>query len=308
MWWISLALAYETDQLTDRHLPLDDALPAADARMNKVLAAAIAATNARTQCRASEDRSRAVLRKEIVDRASGSHPVPHRGASRSLGYGRYSAWLETSEEVPRREFLSRDDLFGPVTVGESVLLALVGVCSTIRFGDVWLGTDKLDHFLDTGFHYTKRRTHAQAIRYGTRTELSYYGLWTSKAFSFADLAANEAGYRFYTGLGSEGSVVQRDADGCLTQVKPFTWADWVTEDFDEVKWPSTYTARVGAVVRAHVASEPERYCPTWEALGGPAYDASLATLPVPPYVGAKHPPREDPYRLGEVCASWTPTP
>ena len=306
MWWISVALAYEKDQLTDRQIPLPDALPAADAKMNEVLAEAIAATNARTQCRATDDRTRDVLTREIVDRAAGSHPVPHRGVPRSFGYGQYSGWLETTDRVERREFLDRDDLFGPVTVGESVVLSLAGVCSTVRFGDHLLGTDKLDHFLDTGYHYTKRRTPQAAIRYGTRTERSYYGLWTSKAFSYADLAANHAGYRFYSELLSDASVARRGADGCVTQVAPFTWAAWITDEFDEVRSPSSYTRKVGAVVRAHIVSEPERYCPAWEALGGEAYDASLVDLPIPGYVGAKHPPRADPYGLGDVCRGADP--
>lgn len=301
MWWVSVALGYETDQITDRTLALADATEVIDARMNALLVEAAARANARTRCQGDDDELREALAREIVSLTSRPHPVPHRGAARSLGYGQYSAWIETSPEVDRRDFLARDDVFGPVRVRDSAVLALAGVCSTIRVGDVLIGTDKLDHFLDTGYHYTRRPDADAAIRYGTRTERSFYGLWTSKAFSYADLAANEAGYRFYEGLLTPGSAVVRGADRCALPTGTFTWRDWITPEMDEAWNPSVYTRRVGAIVRAHVASQPARYCPTWEALGGPDYDAHLAALAVPPYVGPRHPRREDPYGLGDLC-------
>lgn len=301
------AYAYETDQLTGRDEPLADALPWANLAMDGVLAASIEATNERLECDASEERTRAVLAQEIHRRTAHEQPMMQKGLLRSPGYGRYQALLETGP-VERREFLDRSDIFGELSLTESIVLRIAGTCSTVVLGGYWIGTDKLDHFFGEGFDYWRKSRDGadpeKAIRWGTRTEWSIYGLITSRTFSFADLAANHAGYEFYAGLLREGSVVQLDEDGCAAQVRPFDWSLHVSPDWDEVWNPSVHTPLVERGIARHLEAHKDEVCDSWSRWKTPEYEAHIAALdPAPPYVVEPVPPRTDPYRLAELCAS-----
>lgn len=299
---VATALAYETDQLTDRDRPLADALVPANAWMDAALQEAASETNRGTGCSEDDTATRNALTRQVASLTGRRETVPRRGLARQFGFGRYSAWLEQTDAVERRAFEERTDIFGGATIEDSVILRFAGPCATLLLAGVLIGTDKIDHFLDTGYHYTQRHDEISAIRFGTRTERTYYGLWTSKAFSYGDLAANAAGYRFYEGLLGPDSVMRRDERGCVVQARPFDWSAYVTSDWDEALNPSVYTRRVERSIQAHIAAAPERYCPAWEALGGPAFDAHLGELPPrPPYVEGRAPERSDPFRLGDVC-------
>ncbi len=300
---VAAAVAYETDQLTDRDRPLADAVLPANARMDVELAAAAAETNRIVGCEADVNFQRHVLATQVAILTGRREAVPRRGLARQFGFGRYGAWLEESPEIERREFDDRSDVFGGVTMNDSVILRLAGPCSTILLAGVLIGTDKLDHFLDTGYHYTQRVDADAALRFGTRTERTYYGLWTSKAFSYADLAANSGGYRFYEGLLGPDSVMQRDDQGCVVQARPFDWSSWVTPEWDEVLNPSVYTSRVGRSIGTHIRASADRYCAAWQALEGVAYQDHLAALTIPAYVQGRSPPRSDPFDLQDVCGS-----
>lgn len=299
------ALAYETDQLTDRERPLADALVPANLHMDELLSVAAREANRSVGCDAEPESLRRELALQIARAAGRSEAVEHRGLARQFGFGRYGAWIEESPDIDRREFDDRDDIYGGATIEDSVILRFAGPCSTLLLAGVLIGTDKLDHFLDTGYHYTQRPDEATAIRFGTRTERTYYGLWTSKAFSYGDLAANAAGYRFYEGLLGPDSAMQRDAQGCVVQARPFDWSAYVTNDWDEALNPSVYTRRIDRSLQAHIAADPERYCAAWRALGGPAYEEHLATVfaSTPPYVRGRAPERSDPFGLAAFCGT-----
>jgi len=89
--------------------------------------------------------------------------------------------------------------------------------STVRIGDVYLGTDKIGHFFDKGFivyeAYWKARTEGadeaeawrRAVALGTGSHPFYsekgiVGNWTSGAYSNADLLTDYVGAWFYRNL------------------------------------------------------------------------------------------------------------
>ncbi len=81
-----------------------------------------------------------------------------------------------------------------------------------------LGVDKLEHLLQQGYQYyeiyeralgkgeSKGKARQKAIEWGKKTERTYYGLLSSGVYSNADLFANYAGWKFYTGLTENLSI------------------------------------------------------------------------------------------------------
>lgn len=301
------ARAYETDQLTERGQPLEDALPVANARVDVMLASAIDRVNARTRCQATPEETRRLLADEIHELSAVKRMVWRRGLTRMAGFGRYAAWMETAP-VSSRPFLDREDIFGELSFMESVILHTSGPCGTLRVGGVLVGTDKFDHFWDLGFNYWKlaeRKDDATAgVAYGTNTELFYYGLLTSRTFSFADLRANYDGYLFYADLLEGDSLLQLDEDGCVVQTRAWDWRDWLDWEYDEVLNPSVFAPIVQWGLTRTLIERKEEVCADYAQWGGPAYAAHLDAVlssPVPPYVYGPSPARSDPFQLEALC-------
>jgi hypothetical protein len=86
------------------------------------------------------------------------------------------------------------------------------VSPTIRMYGEEFGTDKISHIFEQGFDYyviyrtaltraaTEKEAVGKAVRFGKKTERTYFGTWVSAIYSNADLAANFAGFKFYQGL------------------------------------------------------------------------------------------------------------
>jgi hypothetical protein len=161
-----------------------------------------------------------------------------------------------------------------------------------------LGTDKVDHFLATGYQYLRWSRFGddpdRAIRRGTRTERRMYGQMTSKAFSYGDLAANWDGYQFYSGLLGEDSLLQVDEEGCVERVSSWDWTTWATPAWDEFVNPSVYGERVQQALKQQLQPDREKLC----AMYAPADRMG-------PWEG-KAPLPEGPLGLGDWCAEPAP--
>jgi len=258
------ALAYETDQLTGRESPPPDITALADAWVDDGLAVAIARTNAATGCAKDVAATRRVLAAEINDELARPEYVRGRALA-GFGHVAYAARLET--EAPHRSFQDRSDIYGDLTPAESLVLGTVGAASTVQIAGQLMGTDKPDHFFSLGYTYALVSNWGAArdvaLRYGVLTEETFYGDLTSNVFSYADLAANAAGFRFYTGLLEPGSALAQDKRGCVVQVRPFRWEEWVTPAWDEVLNPSAPEPAVASAVRGHLLTHRDAYCATW---------------------------------------------
>lgn len=309
MWWvlwIGVSRAYETDQLTDRDTPLGDATARADEEVNFFLDLAIAATNAKTRCEGSDEEIHQRLVKNLHNLTSSQAVVPDREAFASLGYRTYAAFLETDAQLPRRSYLDRSDIFGDIPLNDSLILGVIGPCSTLSINGVLVGTDKLDHFFDQGFDYVQESRWGQeperAIRWGTFSELSFFGYAASNAFSYGDLRANYDGYRFFMGLFAPGGLVERDDRGCVRQVRDFTWKDYVTWEYDEVLNPSVFSPAVRRYLDAHLQANQATYCASYEAWGAGYSDHLAANLGRSvSYVAPFAPKQVDVFQLDALC-------
>ncbi len=305
-----LALAWETDQLTDRGASLGDATAAGNARMDALLDRAAAQSNQRLGRHASPERVAAAVARSVRHQTAARTPVSGRGALRAMGYGTFSAWLETAD-IPRQAFLERTDVYAGIPFVTAPILAAAGTCSTVNLGGVRMGTDKVDHFLSTGFRYWNRARHASdeaAVRFGTRTERTYLGLQSSDAFSFADLHANWRGQAFYASLLDPDIGLFAWKDGQVERVRDFEWRQWADWRWDELLDPNVYTRGVQRWLDQTVPERLDTLCAGVESWG-PEVELAHATIAseAAPWVDHTAPAHIDPFDLPERCLARAAT-
>ena len=121
---------------------------------------------------------------------------------------------------------------------------------------LFLGSDKFGHFLSTGYEYLEayletfdeslaaqlsgddaaKRAYFAALVRGLLTEATSLGGWTSRVFSYGDLAANYAGFRFFKDIVDlKSSYFSYDAQAGKWKLtdKAFSWRDWIDPLWDE---------------------------------------------------------------------------
>ena len=115
----------------------------------------------------------------------------------------------------------------------------------LRFGEVYLGADKLAHFFSTGLRYQGVYTRAlkrgasqevayqKAIDYGVRLEKTILGYWPIGVFSFGDLEANFQGLLFNNNF-CEGNVPYLvKVDNRWILQRKIDLKDYINPNFDE---------------------------------------------------------------------------
>lgn len=116
----------------------------------------------------------------------------------------------------------------------------------IKVNGVYLGVDKVDHLLRTGYGYfktyqkhrnkgaTEQQAEIAAIDKGIFQEKTYYGFWVSGVFSYADLEANYQGLRFHRNFCDSNNpyLFQRN-NGSWGFAHTIDLRDYVNPWFDE---------------------------------------------------------------------------
>lgn len=303
------ALAWETDQLTDRGEPLAEATEAANVQMDLLLDRATAQANRHVGPHSRPARVANVVARAVRHQTSARTRVSGRGVLRALGYGTFSAWLE-SADIPRQAFLKRTDVYAGIPFGAAPILASAGTCSTVNLGGVRMGTDKVDHFLSTGFRYWNRARHRSdeaAVRYGTRTERTYLGWQTSDAFSFADLHANWQGQAFYESLLDPDVGLFAWRDGEVVRVRDFDWRQWADWHWDELLDPSVYTPRVQRWLDRTLPGRMDTLCQGVDQWGAEVESAHTQLTSEPaPWVDHTAPTQVDPFGVPDRCPPHAP--
>jgi len=160
------------------------------------------------------------------------------------------------------------------------------ISPTVRLYGVEFGTDKLDHFFQQGYQYYKMVNQeiakgasadtatSKAVKWGQKTERTYFGLLVSGVYSNADLYANYAGMKFYQCLSSacEINKKRRTApvflqNGAWTVdtaalrdnlIKPY-----LTVHMNEALNPSVFAFTIFGSVRRAVKKNG---CPEWRSM------------------------------------------
>jgi hypothetical protein len=135
--------------------------------------------------------------------------------------------------------------------------------STINIGDVYLGIDKLSHFLGSGYEYYSRYLKVKrdslsnytaefnAIKFGLEMEKSILGSWSVGIFSYADLEANYQGLKMAKDFCSKSKL--RYINGNWKIAKAFKIEDYVNPAWDEVYNPNSYTKNREKKIRDNIS-------------------------------------------------------
>ncbi len=110
-----------------------------------------------------------------------------------------------------------------------------GLADVILCAGTRMGVDKIGHFFQLGYEYYVRSAPGAARQYGHDSELGLFGISSTGVYSRGDLAANEAGGRFWRQLRRTPSMT-------------FSLRDYISSDWDERQNESLYSEEVGAQV------------------------------------------------------------
>ncbi len=154
------------------------------------------------------------------------------------------------------------------------------ISPTVRLFGSEFGIDKLEHFFQQGYKYytiekessangkSPHEAAQKAIKWGQRTERTYYGLLASGVYSNADLYANYAGMKFFQGLTKPLEINDKTRPATL-ELKDGRWfvvatgehliKPFMTDHMNEALTPSafrfTLVRSVRRAVKKHACSD-----------------------------------------------------
>jgi len=242
-WWITVlaiagilvpfpsANALETDQYSAWGQPLADAGASISAKFNLEIERVL-----------REAHAKGMTCDEIAQRL--------RSRLYFLIFQKIEVWMLNSELVPRLPDEADEELawrrsnlysrHGPLDVGTWVPNSPTVMADGVRFG-----TDKLAHFVSSGWRYYLWRqralaagfdpdaAEARAIRRGIFYERTILGGISSGVFSPADLEANYQGMRFYHELCGGNDPMLVFEEGRWKLKRPFDITRYVSPEWDE---------------------------------------------------------------------------
>ena len=260
--------AAEVDSFTNRH-PLTDSGPFLDQVVNVWMEEAVIEANEPGLLDGLLEKKSQCDEERLMDAL----------ASKLAGYlvGQLESFVDRSTWIDGIHTPFRKSIYRDLDFSESPTVVLTERLATlIRIGDVYLGSDKLGHFFTEGHTYFEHyldENEQSALDYGELMESSLYGELTTGIFSWADLAANLNGLRFWNAiLGRKPDPIQplmqvqpyiACVNGRWKRVRLFHWADYVDPAWDEALNCNVYADEVHArkVLRRIDEATNGRGCP-----------------------------------------------
>ena len=213
--------AYEVDNFTGRAGLVRDSLPVLDHEIGRILERAAREANLESPGHCSV----AVLRQEIL---RWIRPDPT---------GILELWLEFTDSIERTPVGVRTSVYRNISFFDSPIMKVFGIGRSFKLGGQVIGTDKIGHFFMQGLDFYDRVRDGASIETVLATEHGEDGLWglgTSGVKSWADIAADYQGYRFWSRLVDGPHPYFRCSErGEWVRESAFTWVDYVNPGWDE---------------------------------------------------------------------------
>ncbi|MEE2742368.1 MAG: hypothetical protein VYD54_00575 [Bdellovibrionota bacterium] len=125
----------------------------------------------------------------------------------STFFGKIVRWVNETETLDKK-FISVDkSIYRDFVLSESIVLGFIAKLRSVhspnlRMGEVYLGSDKFEHFFSSGFRYftsmyLKRKGIKKTLMIGLKEEYGLLGRIPTGVISYADLAADFNGMRFW---------------------------------------------------------------------------------------------------------------
>lgn len=213
--------AYEVDNFTDREILKKDSLAVLDAKVNEILEKAVKGTRKEvgTECNVP------ILRQEIL---RWIRPDPT---------GQLEVWIELTDQLERTRVGIKESIYQKVSFLDSPILRVVGIGRSLLVNKLIVGSDKIGHFFYQGLDYFDQVKNGKTIDQVLKEDHGEDGIWglsTSGVKSYADMATNYQGYRFWSQLTQgDHSYLECNALEGWKLKRKFTWADYVNEAWDE---------------------------------------------------------------------------
>jgi hypothetical protein len=238
------SVASETDNFTCRSRPLQDALVQLDALVNAEIGGAIERANDKRYCDA------ACLARELRQGVGANVRNPWTG----IGSARLARRVERDRGIDRCHLKFEESVYGARPYNRPWMVVFTGrimfLADTIRLDGRIVGIDKINHFIREGLaHWRDVHERGESVERVLARELGangwqlrmnehgLKGMTLTGVLSYADLAASYSGFNFWNELlaidSPESFVVYDGPTGRFSQRRAFTFADYVTDAWDE---------------------------------------------------------------------------
>lgn len=186
--------AAEIDSFTQRRQPLPDATGALNQWFNQRLQAGIKLTN--------DEMEDGCEPEQLYDNIRVSFASPFVGHL-------IAEELDQSSAIPKQRVPLNQSIYRDLGLIDAISMHIKDLSGVMNVQGTLVGSDKLGHFVVEGWSYYKRAYLdldglEDALQWGAFTERTYFGLMTTGIYSYADLAANFDGMRFWIHLLGEG--------------------------------------------------------------------------------------------------------
>jgi len=228
----SIANAYETDQYTNRSVPIADSTEVLNRKVNETIEGIVA------EWHKGHDEMAVV--DAVYHKIGGHHWVD-----------KLERWAMNSPEVEKLQTGRYESVFSDQPLWATRVTKIFGTGKTIRVNEQLIGSDKIGHFLSQGRKYYRRYlkydSEEKAAERSAMTERAIFGQLSDGIYSNADLVANYEGHVFYRSLfeddiiAGKPAILRWDTDGWIIQ-RNFDWADHVNEYWDEALNVNHYDA------------------------------------------------------------------
>jgi hypothetical protein len=272
--WVVLGIATsgvgsgsETDNLTYRFLRLEDSGPKLNGVFNSYLDVILRKTNEKLTANGADPRRASDTEVELTFVRTYVDEVVKRFGDRLLPV--FGTCIEKNDcpdwpPFERIPLETKESIYGQAGYNK---VAIAFLAPSFQLCGVRLGTDKLTHLFSHGFFYYNagrlkrvRLDEEEARRMSLADEWGLMGARSTAVVSPADAQATVAGYRLATDyfLG-ENPVFSRNSEtGLLQKRRDLDVCSYVSQGFDEVVNPPTYTAGRRRVARLEAAIAERR--------------------------------------------------
>lgn len=160
---------------------------------------------------------------------------------------------------PSRDKLKSDYINNSI-YAKSFLLKTFPLAPTININGVYIGSDKIGHFFSVGRYYYRVYLRSKMLGFsnwdaimksykaGLFSEKTYYGLWASGVYSYADLQANYEGFHWALSFCEGPRPMLFKKDGVWHWNGNFQIQDYVSPLWDETFNTNSYSKSRGREV------------------------------------------------------------
>jgi hypothetical protein len=167
-------------------------------------------------------------------------------------FGQLTPWIINTKDLDKNYGYVRETIYSEFRWFEAPIIGLLSKLISdstghnIQVGPYYIGTDKFEHFLGTGYKYFKNRykkgkSIQDVLDIGIKAEFGLMGAVTTGVISYSDMVANFNGMRFWNHVlsknddifGEEFGPYVKCVDNKWVSDKKIDWLNYMDHAWDE---------------------------------------------------------------------------